>query len=312
MAEAPFYDDVADGPRDGSAHWCDTSDGVRIRVGHWPNDAARGSVLIFPGRTEYIEKYGRAAQIFHSAGYAVAAIDWRGQGLADRLHDDPGMGHVLAFPDYQHDVAAMWAHCEALDLPKPWHLVAHSMGGAIGLRALMNHAPITSVMFSAPMWGIYMSRALRFYATAVTRLGTRIGQGHRVVPGQSTEYTFGDLDFATNLLTHDEEYFAHMQAQGAAHPDLTISGPSILWLHEALEETRVLHGLPSPAVPALTFLGSDELIVDHDRIRQRMARWADGALIEIDGGKHEMMMEVPAIRDRLYAETIAHFDAHTT
>ena len=221
------------------------------------------------------------------------------------------MGHVLAFPDYQLDVAAMLDHCAALNLPKPWHLVAHSMGGAIGLRMLMSDAPIASVMFSAPMWGIYMSPALRFYATAVTRLGTRLGQGNRVVPGQTTQYTFGDMDHSVNLLTHDPEYFAHMQAQGAAHPDLTISGPSILWLHEALEETRKIHEKPSPNIPALTFLGSDEVIVDHDRIRQRMARWPNGTLVEIDGGKHEMMMEIPEIRDRLYAQTIAHFDDHS-
>ena len=35
MEEAPFFEDVADGPPGGAAHWLTTEDGLRIRVGHW-------------------------------------------------------------------------------------------------------------------------------------------------------------------------------------------------------------------------------------------------------------------------------------
>ena len=92
-------------------------DGVRLRVGLWPKRDARGTVLIFPGRTEYVEKYGRAASEFAARGYAVATIDWRGQGLSERLIDDPLTGHVFDFADYQIDVAALTEAAAEAGLP---------------------------------------------------------------------------------------------------------------------------------------------------------------------------------------------------
>ena len=51
---APFYADVADGPPGGRAVWLHAADGVRLRAGLWPLQGARGTVLLLPGRTEYV------------------------------------------------------------------------------------------------------------------------------------------------------------------------------------------------------------------------------------------------------------------
>ena len=56
-ASAPLFTDIHPGPTGGEAFWAQTSDGVQIRVAHWPTENAKGTVLMFPGRTEYIEKY---------------------------------------------------------------------------------------------------------------------------------------------------------------------------------------------------------------------------------------------------------------
>ena len=68
--------------------------------------APRGTVLLFPGRTEYVEKYGRVARDLVAAGYSVVAFDWRGQGLADRPQHRRDMGHVISFDEYRQDVSA--------------------------------------------------------------------------------------------------------------------------------------------------------------------------------------------------------------
>ena len=105
LTPAPYFEDMARAPRGGRCHWLTTEDGKRIRIGHWPTEAeARGTILIFPGRTEYIEKYAPIARRLNAAGYAVIAIDWRGQGLSQRLQDDPRPGHIGEFADYQRDV----------------------------------------------------------------------------------------------------------------------------------------------------------------------------------------------------------------
>src|SRR3979411_1317597 len=60
-----------------------TPDGVSIRFARWPPPPGRkGTVCIFNGRTEFIEKYFEVARELHARGFAVATIDWRGQGLS--------------------------------------------------------------------------------------------------------------------------------------------------------------------------------------------------------------------------------------
>ena len=98
LSRAPLHNDLARGPAGASGHWVQTQDGLRLRLGVWRN-GAKGTVLIFPGRTEYIEKYGGAAAALAKAGYTSLAIDWRGQGLSDRLLPNRLIGHVCRFSD---------------------------------------------------------------------------------------------------------------------------------------------------------------------------------------------------------------------
>jgi len=300
MEAAPLFAQVADGPDEGSAWWLVTEDGVRIRAGLWHRAAEAGTVLLFPGRTEYVEKYGRAARHFAARGFSTLAVDWRGQGLADRLTGDTMSGHVLHFTDYQRDVAAVMSAAHRLDLPRPWHLLAHSMGGCIGLRAVMDGLDVRHVVFSGPMWGIHMGPALRPFAWSLAWGLRRLGFGHIYAPSTAGEHYVLSEPFETNKLTNDREMWTYMARQLEAHPELGIGGPSLRWLHEALREMRALAERPSPALPCLTVLGSDEEIVDTARIRERMARWPGGQLEVVPGGRHETLMDTPDVQAQLF------------
>lgn len=308
METAPLFSGMADGPDPGRAWWVNADDGVRLRLGLWNAGASRGTVLLMPGRTEYIEKYGRTAADLAERGYATLTIDWRGQGLADRLLDDPMAGHVHLFTDYQRDVAAMLCAARELGLPEPWHLLAHSMGGCIGLRAVMNGLPVISCTFSAPMWGIYIADALRPVAWSLSWSGKQMGFGHLFAPGTASESYVLVEPFETNKLTRDAGMYQYMIDHARAEPALGLGGPSLRWLHEALKETRELARLPSPDLPCLVLMGSDEQIVDVPRIRARLAKWPGAGLKFVEGGRHELLMDNRATRTGL-AETIASFMA---
>jgi len=301
MEDAPLFSEVADGPDDGAAFWLRTGDRRRIRVGLWHRAGPRGTVLLFPGRTEYVEKYGRAARHLAERGLATLVVDWRGQGLADRLTGDAMSGHVHHFTDYQQDVAAMMLAAQALDLPRPWHLLAHSMGGCIGLRAVMEGLDIASVAFSGPMWGIQMAPALRPVAWSLAWSVRQFGLGHLYAPSTGAEHYVLAEPFETNKLTNDREMYRYMAHQLESHPELGLGGPSLRWLHEALKETRALARRPSPALPCLTLLGGDDEIVDPARVHERMARWPGGRLEIVAGGRHETLMDTPAMQARLFA-----------
>lgn len=307
MKDAPFFTDVADGPDDGHAYWLTTEDQVRIRIGIWNKGGAKGTVLLFPGRTEHIEKYGRTAGEFAARGLATLAVDWRGQGIADRLLDDPATGHVHWFSDYQKDVSAVLDAAKSLNMPEPYYLLAHSMGGCIGLRALHNGLPVRAAVFSGPMWGINMAPSTRPAAWALAWGGTLAGLGNRYAPGSSAESYLATSPFDDNLLTTDPESWDYMKAQITTHPDLLLGGPSLRWVREALVECRNLDKMDSPPLPAITFLGTNERIVDANRIHSRMERWTNGKLEMIDPGEHEVLMEGAAMRTIIHDKIEAFF-----
>jgi lysophospholipase len=282
---------------------------VRLRCGVWP-EGGRGTVLLFPGRTEYAEKYGPAAGELAARGYATLAIDWRGQGLADRPLADRMTGHVVDFMDYQRDVQAMLALADDLDLPNPRYLLAHSMGGCIGLRSLMMALPVRAAAFSAPMWGIHIAPAMRPLAIGVSAISRLTGQAHRYAPGTRPVTYVAEAPFAGNVLTTDAPMYAWMKRQVTEQPELALGGPSLGWLHAALAECRALARVPSPAVPAYCALGSAEKVVDVAPVRARMARWPQGRLELVPGAEHEVMMETPAIRSAFFDSVAALYAAN--
>ncbi len=76
---APFHAALADGPVGGRAVWLRS----RRTSAHPRRGLAggeKGTVVLLPGRTEYVEKYGRAAGDLVARGWSVITVDWRGQG----------------------------------------------------------------------------------------------------------------------------------------------------------------------------------------------------------------------------------------
>ena len=100
---APFHAELAEAPPGATCVWLQAGS-ARIRVAWW-KAGDRGTVLLLPGRTECIEKYGRAAGDLVARGFSVITLDWRGQGLADRALPDRATGHVGDFSEYQQDLS---------------------------------------------------------------------------------------------------------------------------------------------------------------------------------------------------------------
>ncbi|MCU4653642.1 alpha/beta hydrolase [Roseibacterium sp. SDUM158016] len=305
-APAPFLSDVAEGPEGAEAWWVTSADGTRLRLGIWPA-GEKGTVLLFPGRTEYLEKYGRVAADLAAAGFGMVAFDWRGQGLADRPQHRRDMGHVVSFDEYRQDVEAFRTALDTLGVAGPFHIVAHSMGGAIGLRALHDGLPVRGAAFTGPMWGIQMTPFLKSIAGIVLGLAGPLGFGTTFAP---TTGPWQPMEFAENPLTTDRAQFDYMSRQMEEHPELVLGGPSVLWVKAALEETRALMAMPAPDVPALTIFGSSESIVEVPAIRTRMRTWPNGRLLELSGARHEVLMEAPELRRRSLDAIIAHFDTN--
>ena len=309
MKQAPLYNDMAEGPQDGAAYWLTASDGLRLRVGWWPG-GDMGSVFLFPGRTEYIEKYGLAAAALKERGYGTLTIDWRGQGLADRLDSDVNLGDVGDFADYQLDVAELVRAALELGCPRPWYLIAHSMGGCLGLRAMHQGLAVNAAAFSGPMWGISLSPAMRPAAWALSWATHRLPLGRNYSPGTFSETYVRAAPYDDNMLTTDRDMYAYMQRHAKAHPELMLGGPSLRWLYAALVETRALRATALPDYAVITHLGGKERVIDADPVHSVMARWPGGKFEIAQAAEHEIIMEIPAIRNAFFDQAAALFAKH--
>jgi len=311
MDTAPYFSDLAQGPQDAYARWLKCEDDVRIRVGLFPLSGAKGTIVLFPGRTEFIEKYARVAGEYHARGFAVVAIDWRGQGLADRIAGDPDLGHVgRGFSDYQFDVAAVMDAVRSEALPTPFFVIGHSMGGAIGLRTLIERKDFAAAAFSGPMWGIAMSPMVRPVAWLVPRLARAMGMSQMFLPGVQRKSYVATAEFEGNTLTTDRSEFDAMQRQVRHDPQFALGGPSVHWLHEALRECKVLGAAQLPDVPSIAAIGENEAIVDTLAIKALAQRWPSCTLKVYERAQHELMMERPEVRTAFLDRTAAHFSEH--
>ena len=182
-----------------------TRDGFKIRYALWPRTADKrlGTVCLFGGRGEFIEKYFETITDLRRRGFAVATMDWRGQGGSDRLLKNPRKGHVEDFADFDGDLKQFMGEIVLPDCPAPYYGMAHSMGGHLLLRsARTKMCWFDRIIVSAPMIDltrdIIHSPALRLYLEALVLLGF----GDFYIPG-GTPDAWELMPFEVSSLTSD-------------------------------------------------------------------------------------------------------------
>ncbi|MEM7422833.1 MAG: alpha/beta hydrolase [Pseudomonadota bacterium] len=278
--------------------WLETPDRMNLRAAIWHAPDPAGHVLFLTGRTEFVEKVAIPAEELVLRGYSVVSLDWRGQGLSSRLLPDPLKGHIDRFDAFQVDLDTLLGSADVASLPGPRVLIAHSMGGCIAAHALQRPeiaSGISATILSAPMFGIRMASAMRAAAGATALIARFLGKLDRWPPfgDQATPYVLsGD---AKNVLTGDPQVWEWMGNFARDHPEATIAGPTIGWYQAASRAMDALETARPPDHPVLTLLGSDEMVVDPDRIRTRAASLSS-KIVEIGVGRHELLIDAEAPR----------------
>ena len=210
-----------------------TPDGAELRFARWAPPAGRkGTVCVFTGRSEQIEKYFETVRDLRDRGFAVAMIDWRGQGHSSRRLRDPRKGYVRDFSDYEVDVETFVQQVVLPDCPPPHFALAHSMGGAVMLRVA--HAGkrwFDRMVLSAPMIDLPGHRT-SFPTRALLRLLRLAGQGGRYIPGGGDALT-GAESFVNNPFTSDPVRYARNAAILEEDPTLGIGSPTVAWADTA-------------------------------------------------------------------------------
>jgi lysophospholipase len=285
-----------------------TPDGVKLRFARWAGPAnGKGTVCVFTGRGEYIEKYFETVQDLRARGYVVAVVDWRGQGHSSRSLRNPLKGHVQDFSEYEIDAAAFVKQVVLPECPPPYFALAHSMGGAVMLRVAHGGLEVfRRFVLCAPLIDLPPPRA-SLPMRGLMRSLRAAGMGERFIPGGNIDL-IKSSGFPGNPLTSDPRRYARNVAILEADPKLGIASPTVAWLDAAfaaMAEFGSSEFAKRIRQPVLMLAAGDDSIVSTPAIAAFARHLPAGSHRVIAGAKHEMLQE----DDRFRAQLWAAFDA---
>ncbi len=281
-------------------------DGTQLRFARWRPTArkALGTVCVFPGRAEFIEKYFEVVAELRRRGFTVAMLDWRGQGGSQRVLGNPRKGHVDTFEQYDQDLSTFMRNVVLPDCPPPYFALAHSMGGNILLRnALRSPAWFERQVLSAPMLSLAVTRLPAPFVFGTAEVLCLMGFADAFVPGGGSTHA-GMTPFANNVLTSDLVRFRRSNRIVEVAPALGLGSPTISWLRaagDAIAEVMDPDFPPRVRVPTLMIAAGDDRVVSSRAIETVAFRMKAGSHIVIPGARHELLMERDAIREQFWA-----------
>ncbi len=277
-------------------------DGARLRAVLVPAQApVRGSVILSPGRSEYVEKYYEVIEELTDRGFTVLVHDWRGQGLSDRALKDPLLGHARGWRAFVSDYALLLTRFSA-DLPRPHIGLGHSMGGGLQALALAEgESRLDAAVFCAPMLGMKFGKRSR---GSVERLCFAMN-----FMGRSKAYVRGPADplheaFDDTALTRDRGRWLRNRAMLEAHPELRLGAITWGWLSMALTvcaRVAVSRRIDELKIPILVALAGEDSLLVNGPAEVFAAKAPRGRSLSLPTARHEILMETDAQRRAFWA-----------
>ena len=311
-----------------------------IRYAHWvpTHRNSSGVVVHFNGRTEFIERNIYTYKDLLDRGFEIWALDWRGQGFSQRQIGEKQKHDIDSFDTYLKDAAYFIDNVvktKTSNAPKV--LLAHSMGGQIALRYLLenpdsfDYAVLSSPLLGLPVDGWYIRlgnwiKRNTFFADAcvlgespVWRNSFKADTACRFAGEEYITNDDLDDDQQTRLYTNDFKKVAEIEclvessidANGPEEPDLRIACPTTRWLYAAFASTeKVMKAAQDLATPVLIVRTVEDKAVDNEAQKAfcdlaDKCELVDITIIENDQAGHELLVETEAIRKTFFE----HFDA---
>ena len=258
---------------------------------------ARGTVILVQGRAEFMELYEEAIADLVRRGYGVVAFDFRGQGGSRRV-SRPG-NHVGSFNEYVEDLCAVVRFAAQSELPRPFHILAHSMGGLVALLAIRTLAnEVDRMVLLAPLLEIEDIEVPTTVAGPLTSLAAVAGLSKLSVGSSRAERR----PFETNRITSDRARYDRLCALVDQNPELATGAPTIGWVRASLKAMRTakqMAGRPL-GVPALFVASGIDEIVSTTAI-ERFAQATPGCgLVMMRSARHQLLFERDEYRDLFF------------
>ena len=272
----------------GSSRYVAGAAGTRLHYRSWEVESPRAAVLVLHGLFEHSRRYRELAGVLGDAGLSTFALDLRGHGASQGRR-----GYVRRFEVFLDDVDRFTAHVRQ-ELPDglPHFLLAHSMGGLVGIRWLEERDPeLAGAVITAP-W-LALANPPAPWLEALARTLSRVLPIVRIPAG---------LD--ADDLSHDPERVADYRQDPAIYSTIT---PRLLT--EALDAGREAFRRKARLdLPLLFILAGDDRIVATERAAALAGSLDGDVTLDVRPGYyHEVLQETE--RDAVMAEIVEWFEA---
>lgn len=304
----------------------DTFQGVndlRVNYASFTNPNHKQCIVLVPGRTEGYLKYQELAYDLTNQGFNLFIIDHRGQGISERMLQNPHKGYVASFDDYVEDLDYFVDNIVSPNCPantKPF-LLAHSMGGNISALYLAKHSEkIQAAVLASPMIGINAGGLPLWLASAVINVrvwwDNNFNDESQYFLGQQG---YGQYPFEENVLTHSKERFDFFKNVYDNTPEIQLGGVTNAWLKQALIARETIFDSLSNITTPLTVLqsGGDTVVDNIDQFsfcqqlhQAQPQSCPEGKPQVFDNAYHELFFEIDEIRTPALDATLAWFKNH--
>ena len=284
----------------GEAFYLELSDQQRLRIAFWNLQSTKGTIVLQSGRTEFMEKYYEVISEFVDRGYAVAMMDWRGQGLSSRVAKNTRIGHIDKFATYDDDLNKFLNACLKLNCPTPFIGFGHSMGGCLlASHFISEENYLEKCILCAPMISVRanaLSRRTVKFLGLLDVLG--FGSFPMQKPSWNEETGWEKESFEENALTTDKERFERTFNLQKKFPELAVRGITLGWLKHALQRTdsfKKIKWNKSIKKPLLLLDATEDKLVSSKINKELLEQSPLTTVISIKA-QHEIMMEKDEIR----------------
>ena len=260
------------------------------------------TIVIFPGFTEFCEKYSAEVLCFHERGYNVLIIDWPGQGQSGHFG-----WHTLAVhcDDFDYHLGALDAVVEKAGLnDHELILFGHSMGGHLALRYAATRPfdfraiILTAPMMAPPVMPVWLIRVTSYLLSNIGFARMHL-PFHQVLSLDDVRHYRIENSLTRNPKGYENQFIWFDDA-----PELRRSGPSVGWVNAAYKSCALYtlnsYWLATLNLPVLAFVASDERVVFAPATEFGLSHIKNLKRVDFIGARHELLHELPKVTSQLW------------
>lgn len=290
------------------------------------NNTNKKCLIISSGRSESYLKYKELSFDLFNLGFTVFLLDHRGQGLSERILENPHKGYVENFQYYVDDLAIFVdeivnPHCTNNGKINKSYLLAHSMGGAIAARYLQDYPDnIQAAVLSSPMLGFNSDGIPNVMAELLVKITVQINQ----LLDNTPWYFLGQKDyvnysFTDNELMHSALRFQQFSQLYHETPVIQLGGITVKWLTESITALETIFAkVDNITTPTFVIqAGSDKIINNQaqDDFCQQLHQaqpqsCPNGKPLVIKEAYHELFFESDIYRQQALTAVVSWFEKH--